>query len=297
MADNLTTQTSSLATIPTSTVIGTDEVSIGGVAQHVQRVKLVDGTNGGTDLIGGDATNGLDVDVTRLASVDIGALADAAIVTDTTGSLSGKLRGLIKWAFERMPASLGQKVKTASFPVVFASDQDTLAVSVASLPLPSGAATAANQATLITQTDGIEGLLTTIDADTGTLAGAVAGSEVQVDVLTLPAITGTVTANAGTGTFVTKETRASTATLSNVNDTASSTTLLASNANRLGATIFNDSTVDLYVKFGATASLTSFTVKLIPSAYFEVPFNYTGIIDGIWASDASGAARITEVTA
>ncbi|MCE3277791.1 MAG: hypothetical protein K0R13_3646, partial [Propionibacteriaceae bacterium] len=41
--------------------------------------------------------------------------------------------------------------------------------------------------------DGVEGLLTTIDGDTGTLAGAVAGSEVQVDVVAaLPAGTNNI---------------------------------------------------------------------------------------------------------
>lgn len=50
------------------TTIGTDEVTIGGTLQHVQRVKLVDGTDGGTDAIPGTAANGLDVDVTRIAS-------------------------------------------------------------------------------------------------------------------------------------------------------------------------------------------------------------------------------------
>lgn len=64
MADNLTTQSATLATIPTATVIATDDV--GGV--HYQQVKLVDGTLNGTGAIGGDATNGLDVDVTRLPS-------------------------------------------------------------------------------------------------------------------------------------------------------------------------------------------------------------------------------------
>lgn len=57
------------------------------------------------------------------ASVDIGAVADAAVVTDTTGSLSGKLRGLVKWAFERMPAALGQGTMAQSLPVVIASNQ------------------------------------------------------------------------------------------------------------------------------------------------------------------------------
>ena len=57
-----------------------------------------------------------------------GALADAAIITDTTGTVNGKLRGLVKHAYERMPASLGQKAMTASFPVVFASDQSSIPV-------------------------------------------------------------------------------------------------------------------------------------------------------------------------
>lgn len=52
----------------------------------------------------------------------------------------------------------------------------------------TGVATAANQTTIIGHVDGIEGLLTTIDADTGTVAGAVAGTEMQVDVVAaLPA--------------------------------------------------------------------------------------------------------------
>lgn len=62
------------------------------------------------------------------ASPDIGAVADSAVVTDTTGSLSGKLRGLVKWAFERMPASLGQKAMAASLPVVIADNQSTVEV-------------------------------------------------------------------------------------------------------------------------------------------------------------------------
>ncbi len=88
---------------------------------------------------------------------------------------------------------------------------------------------------------------------------------------------------------------AATGTPSNVAGSATSVTLLAANANRIGATIFNDSTADLFVKFGATASTTSFTVKMTQDAFFEVPANYTGIIDGIWAS-ATGAARVTEIT-
>jgi hypothetical protein len=45
--------------------------------------------------------------------------------------------------------ALGQTTMSASLPVTIASDQSTLAVSAASLPLPTGAATSANQSTEI----------------------------------------------------------------------------------------------------------------------------------------------------
>lgn len=73
MADNVP------ITAGTGTNIATDDV--GGV--HYQRVKLVDGTLEGTAAIAGDATNGLDVDVTRIANV-------ANIDYDTTTATSNQ---------------------------------------------------------------------------------------------------------------------------------------------------------------------------------------------------------------
>ncbi len=61
--------------------------------------------------------------------------------------------------------------------------QATQPISAAALPLPSGAATSANQATIIGHVDGIETLLGTIDADTSTIAGAVSAGQMQVDVV------------------------------------------------------------------------------------------------------------------
>jgi hypothetical protein len=46
---------------------------------------------------------------------------------------------------------------------------------------------------------------------------------------------------------------------------------------------------------GTTASVTSYTAQVFPSGYFELPYGYTGEIDGIWSA-AVGNARITEVT-
>lgn len=97
------------------------------------------------------------------------------------------------------------------------------------------------------------------------------------------------------GALVTKEQRASASSVASVAASASNVTLLASNANRFGATIYNDSAAVLYLKLGATASAASFTLRMAADSYYEVPFGYTGIIDGLWAS-ATGSARVTEVS-
>ncbi len=92
-----------------------------------------------------------------------------------------------------------------------------------------------------------------------------------------------------------------TGTASNVSSLNTNQTILAANAARLGATIANDSTQILYLKLGSSSSSTSYTVQMAGStsggiAYYEVPFDYTGIITGTWAS-ANGNARVTELTA
>ncbi|HLG26314.1 MAG TPA: hypothetical protein VI423_00850 [Paenisporosarcina sp.] len=73
-------------------------------------------------------------------------------------------------------------------------------------------------------------------------------------------------------------------------------TLLSANSNRLGAIIFNDSAAShLYIKLGASVSLTSFSVKLGPGAYYEIPCCYSGVVTGVCES-ASGTIRVTELT-
>lgn len=83
-------------------------------------------------------------------------------------------------------------------------------------------------------------------------------------------------------------------TLSNVASSASTGTILATNSSRVGATIVNDSTATLYLKYGATASTTSYTYQVPPGATWEMPLPaYLGIIDGIWSA-ANGNARCTD---
>lgn len=88
---------------------------------------------------------------------------------------------------------------------------------------------------------------------------------------------------------------ASTGTVTSVSGSASNQTLLSANTSRVGATIWNDSTAILYVKLAATATSSSFTYRLASQEVCELPYGYTGIVDGIWAS-ATGAARVTEYT-
>ena len=86
------------------------------------------------------------------------------------------------------------------------------------------------------------------------------------------------------------------ADVTSVGDEIASTTLLAANADRRGFILFNDSTAICYVKFGVTASTSSFTVRLTPSAVYVSDFPvYRGLVTGIWSADSGGSMRITEV--
>lgn len=84
--------------------------------------------------------------------------------------------------------------------------------------------------------------------------------------------------------------------VTSVSASITSVTLLIANTDRKGATFYNDSTSALYLKLGDTASSTSFTLKMAPHSYFEMPLPcYTGVIDGIWVS-VDGAVSVTEFT-
>lgn len=73
---------------------------------------------------------------------------------------------------------------------------------------------------------------------------------------------------------------------------------LAANPARLGATISNDSPGRfLYIKLGGGVGLASYSVRLGPHSYFELPFPaYTGVIEGVWGPGVGGFAMVTELT-
>jgi trimeric autotransporter adhesin len=151
--------------------------------------------------------------------------------------------------------------------------------------LPTGAATSSNQTTLGSQT-------TKINDGTNTAAVKAAST---APVATDPALVVAISPN--TGAVTTFPATSSTATLTNVASSASSVQIVASNAGRKGFYVFNDSTQVLYLKFGTTASTSSYTVQVPGGGYYEMPNPtlYTGELDGIWAS-ANGNARVTELS-
>lgn len=123
-----------------------------------------------------------------------------------------------------------------------------------------------------------------------------AGVKTQVVILD---VGGTGAENIPSGAIpVTLPAPSSTGTQSSVGATvtAGGATILAANAARDGATIWNDSTASLYLLLStATISATLATVKVPPGGYYEVPSGYTGIIKGLWTA-VNGSARVTEFT-
>ena len=143
--------------------------------------------------------------------------------------------------------------------------------------LPSGAATAANQATgnatltaIDGHVDGIEALITSTNTKLDTLAGYVDGLE------TLETV--------------------SAATVTSLASAATSAQLLAANASRKGLILNNTDANAVLVKYGTTASSTSYTVRILQNGYWEMPKPiYTGRIDVIWEADGSGSIYATEM--
>lgn len=150
------------------------------------------------------------------ADVVQGALADAAVITDTSGTLSGKLRGIIKLLASVISGSrvlvtadsitfaspqhvivdstpttavtgplTDTQLRAAAVPVSGAFFQITQPVSAASLPLPTGAGSETTLAAIKAKTDNLDVALSTRTkpADTQTVSGTVAVSNLPSDQL------------------------------------------------------------------------------------------------------------------
>lgn len=103
----------------------------------------------------------------------------------------------------------------------------------------------------------------------------------------------------GAGLHVHAGKTATSPTPARVASAITSTLLLALNAARQGVVVHNDSSADLFVKFGTAASATSYVYKVSSQGHLVLPEPgqplYTGVIHGIWSA-AAGAATVNELT-
>jgi hypothetical protein len=110
----------------------------------------------------------------------------------------------------------------------------------------------------------------------------------SVTIGSLPAISGTVTAN----TFALQGTAVTT---SDFTSTTASTVLASYNATREVLTIFNEGAGNLHIAPGATCTTIAYQVRLSAGDYYEVPNHQTTITHSAVFATA-GTARVTEVT-
>lgn len=106
----------------------------------------------------------------------------------------------------------------------------------------------------------------------------------------------TVTANAGTGTLLTRQ-KSDTSARSTVAASTVSSTLVPANSSRKGLTIFNDSNTTLLIALAAvTVSAVNFDLKVLTDTLFTLPFGWTGAVSGLWIGVPVGFARCNEFT-
>lgn len=259
-------------------------------------------------------------------AAQLGALTETAPVSDTASSgLNGRLQRIaqrITSLIALFPTALGSAAASASFAVTQSTEDIARQGIITETAPASDTASSGLNGRLQRIAQRLTTLLavfpTTIDVNSGnksasTLRVVLATDQpaltnkllVTPDSVALPANQSvnvsqmnavTVLMGAGpTGTGSQRITTANiaTATLANVASSATTVTVLASAAARMGATFTNESTAILYLKFGATASLTSYTVPIPAGGYYELPQPcYSGVIDGIWSA-ANGNCRVT----
>ena len=184
--------------------------------------------------------------------------------------------------------TLAWRVPAGSAAITNHSATDELFVSNAASPARSGRG--------VTRIAAGGSAVVYLASSTLTIAGT-AGTTVSVTAFTGvvgPAWASQGGGGGGGGGTVTPAT-STTAAVTSVGDSTTSVALLAANTTRLGGTIYNDSTADLFIALGATASTTAYTVAVPADGYYELPTGWVGPVAGVWASDAGGFARVTEL--
>lgn len=73
--------------------------------------------------------------------------------------------------------------------------------------------------------------------------------------------------------------------------------LFVANSNRKGLTVSNSSLSNAaYIMLGPSASYTNYSARIPPNGYYEVPYNYTGLITGATSGSKTASVVAVEVT-
>lgn len=236
----------------------------------------------------------------------MGIITETAPANDTASSgLNGRLQRIaqrLTSLIALLPTALGSAAASASLAVT-QSTEDVARVGIVTETAPaSDTASSGLNGRLQRIAQRITSLIALLPASLGqkTMANGFAvtiasdQSVIPANVSQMNGVTVLMGAGAtGTGSQRVTIANIASATLANVTASASTQTVLASAAGRMGASFQNESTATLYLKYGATASLTSYSVAIPPNGYFELPQPcYSGTIDGI-SSAANGTIRVT----
>jgi len=130
------------------------------------------------------------------------------------------------------------------------------------------------------------GSLPALASGTNQIGSVTVGNSVTIG--SLPAISGTVTAN----TFALQGTAVTT---SNFTSTTASTVLANYNATREVLTIFNEGAGNLHICAGATCTTIAYQVRLSSGDYYEVPNHQTSLTHSAVFATA-GTARVCQIS-
>lgn len=287
MADNVSVDNGDL----TDYDVVTDEITspYTGGTKHAQGVKLLSGTANANDVIPGDATNGLDVDVTRLPSGTVAGSSSLPAGTNAIGKLAAN-----------------DGVDIGDVTINNASGASAVNIQ------DGGNSITVDGTVAVSGTVTVDSELTTADLDSGAgtdtravvgLAGTASGGAQLIPGSSTDGLLVNLGANNDvtvTGTVsVTGESTAGTPTHTadiTVDATAGGVTLLASNANRKSAVIQNVGAANIRVSVGGTPTTTN-GIQLAPgqTLALSMPYIPTGAIKAIREGGSSSTAAVLEV--
>jgi hypothetical protein len=253
---------------------------IGTLGQFVREIR--DLLTGSGDPIPVDIGTNIDVTIDNTSIEISNDVGNPIPITDGGGSVT--VDGPVTDA----------QLRASAIPISDAGN--SLTVDATSWPLPAGAATGANQSTIIGHVDGIEGLLTAIDTDTSSIDGklpVLSGGRIPVDIGAISF--GDVEIKNDSGNPIPTSVAARTPTTMSVASSATSVTVLAANVNRKGISIANDSTSALRLSYATPATLSNAFIVMAPNSFLllDQQLIVGNAIYGIWSA-VNGTAQVTE---